>query len=92
MLWFNQYIPTDFGWYVKVIGFFEWKFIIILWLSSTFYHYLLSEFGQLVQQIQRIQQVQRMVLGQEEGGEGHGAPAVTTAASTSSTAPGLFVQ
>jgi hypothetical protein len=65
------------------------KFIIILWLSPTFYHYLLSEFRQLVQQIERIQ---RRVLGQEEGGEEHGAPAVTTAASTSSTAPGLFVQ
>ena len=50
---------------------------------------LLSEFGQLVQQIARVQ---RMVLGQEEGGEEHGAPAVTTAASTSSTVPGLFVQ
>jgi len=50
---------------------------------------LLSEFGPLVQQIARVQQ---MVLGQEEGGEEHGAPAVTTAASTSSTAPGLFVQ
>ena len=68
------------------------KFIIILWLSPTFYHYLLSEFRQLVQQIERIQGIQRRVLGQEEGGEEHGAPAVTTAASTSSTAPGLFVQ